>query len=69
MKTTVISNEFTGYKHVIRHQGKFPAVSTVKRHLRSAKASDCKSHTRIFQGDVPLELVDLGNGLRFVVVQ
>ena len=46
MKTTTIRNSFTGYAKTIRTNGK-PAVATVKRHLRKAKASDCQSVTMI----------------------
>jgi hypothetical protein len=46
MTTTTISNKFTGYSATIRANGK-PAVATVKRHLRKAKASDCQSVTII----------------------
>ena len=66
MNTTTIKNDFTGYEATIRHQGAFPAVSTVKKHMRASKASDCTSWTRMFQGSKEIELIDTGNGLRFV---
>jgi hypothetical protein len=67
MKTTTaniteISNSFTGYSATIRTNGK-PAVATVQKHLRKAKASDCQSVTTIEIDGVRHDLVDLGNGL------
>lgn len=46
MQTTTITNQFTGYCKTIRTEG-LPAVSTLKKHMRASKASDCKSYTRI----------------------
>ena len=76
---TIIRNEFTGYRATITHKGKKPAVSTVKKHLRAAKARDCQSITRVEQtfdaieeGQMPrtviLEIIDTGNGERLEYV-
>ena len=66
MNETTISNQYTGYHKTIRHKNLFPAVSTVKKHLRAAKASDCKSWTKITQQDgkrtIYLDIVDTGHG-------
>lgn len=63
MNTTSIRNSFTGYSATIRHTGDLPAVSTVKKHLRKAKAGDCKSETKITSDDGQrIKLVDMGKG-------
>ncbi len=59
--TTVISNSFTGYSATIRTNG-IPAVSTIQKHLRKAKASDCKSNTTIFCNGQGRDLANFGNG-------
>ena len=59
---TTISNSFTGYLATIRTNGK-PAVSTVQKHLRAAKAIDCQSVTMIEIDGIRHDLIDLGNGL------
>ncbi|HRW57946.1 MAG TPA: hypothetical protein P5185_09330 [Oscillospiraceae bacterium] len=58
---TIIYNSFTGYRATIRTNG-MPAVSTVKRHLRKAKASDCMSVTIIEIDGIRHDLIDLGRG-------
>ena len=64
--TTQITNSFTGYSATIRHKGEMPAISTVRKHLRAAKASDCQSTTMVTQQSggqtLRLEIVDFGNG-------
>lgn len=46
MKITTITNEFTKYDKTLRTAG-VPSISTLRRHLRASKASDCSSVTRI----------------------
>lgn len=43
---TTITNSFTGYSAEIKTAG-IPALSTIQKHLRKAKAKDCKSQTII----------------------
>jgi hypothetical protein len=61
---TIITNAFTGYKATIRKGN--PSIETIKRCLRNAKASDCKSVTIIKIDDQLCELIDLGRGLELV---
>jgi hypothetical protein len=62
MKTT-ISNEFTGYRAVVRHTGATPAVATLRKHLGAAKASGCRSVSQIVREDgVVLALANFGRG-------
>lgn len=58
---TTITNAFTGYSATIRTTGK-PAVATVRKHLRVAKAGDCQSTTIIEIDGIRHDLIDLGNG-------
>ena len=60
--TTTISNSFTGYNATIRTNG-LPAVATVRKHIRKAKASDCLSVTLIEIDGIRHDLHDLGDGL------
>ena len=66
MTTTHISNSYTGYSAEIMHKGEKPSISTVRKHLRAAKASGCNSTTMVTQqhGDqtLHLDIVDFGNG-------
>ena len=70
MNQTTIRNAFTGYESTINHAGEMPAISTVKKHLRAAKAGDCLSATKITQRDgdrtIQLDIIDTGNGERLV---
>jgi hypothetical protein len=59
---TTISNSFTGYTATIRTNGK-PSVSTVQKHIRKSKASDCQSVTVIEIDGIRHDLIDLGCGL------
>jgi hypothetical protein len=61
MKTT-IENGFTGYSHTINTKS-LPAVSTIRKHLKASKASDCKSATAIRVNGIRHVLVNLGSGL------
>lgn len=62
---TLIINDFTCYRATIRTVG-LPAVSTIKKHLRRAKATDCESTTRIICDDVYMDLTDIGRGLELM---
>lgn len=61
MKTT-ITNTYTGYSKTIITKD-FPSVSTIARHVRASKASDCKSITSIYIDGIRHDLIDLGRGL------
>jgi len=65
MTTTIINNSFTGYTATIRTAG-LPAVSTIRRHLRAAKAGDCRSVTTIYCDGDGMELVNFGDGPELV---
>jgi len=65
MTTTEISNSFTGYEATIRTKG-LPAISTLRKHLRKAKASDCISATIIKVDGAIMEIVDSGRGDQLV---
>jgi hypothetical protein len=65
MNTYTISNSFTGYSATIRIRGEnLPSISTLRRHFRAAKASDCKSSTicRDDQTGERVAIVDMGHG-------
>jgi len=67
MKTTTITNSFTGYSAVIRTSGP-PAISTIKRHLAKAKARDCRSVTTISIDGRRHYLADIGRGLQLEAI-
>lgn len=46
MKTTTVTNAYTGYSATIRTAG-VPSLATLRRHIRASKASNCRSVTRI----------------------
>ena len=62
MSTTIIRNSFTGYEATIRTASDLPAISTVEKHFRKAKASDCMSHTTVEVDGVRMQIVDMGRG-------
>ena len=66
MSTTIIRNSFTGYKATVRSASDYPAVSTIQKHLRKAKARDCRSVTTIYCDGEGMELVDFGRGMELV---
>jgi hypothetical protein len=55
MKTTTITNKFTGYSATIRTQG-LPAISTLKKHIGKSKAQGCASITCIYIDGVGYDL-------------
>lgn len=62
---TIISNSCTGYSATIRTKGQ-PAIATIKKHLRRAKAKECTSITYILIDGVGYDFFDgklLKNGL------
>jgi hypothetical protein len=59
--TTTIANQFHGYSATIRTNGT-PAISTIKKHLRAAKPSECGSITRIEIDGVQHWIGDIGRG-------
>ena len=62
MKLT-ISNEFTGFRKVTKSQN--PA--TIRRIIRSSKASDCQSSTRIFdEAGTEYIVDDIGRGYELI---
>jgi hypothetical protein len=67
MKTT-ITNSFTGYSATITTKST-PAVSTIKRHIRASKASDCKSATLIHIDGIRHAIIERGNGPELLAVE
>jgi hypothetical protein len=65
MTTTEITNGFTGYEATI-YTKDMPAISTIKKHLRESKASDCQSVTIIEIDGIRYDLMDHGNGVNLV---
>jgi len=65
MSITIIRNSFTGYAATVRSSD-YPAVSTIRKHLRMAKASDCRSVTTIYCDGEGMDLADLGRGPELV---
>lgn len=61
MTTTTITNSFTGYSATITTKND-PAISTVKKHLRAAKAHDCKSETIIRVNGIRCAIINRGRG-------
>ena len=66
MSTTIIRNSFTGYEATVRSASDYPSVSTIQKHLRKAKASDCRSTTTIYCDGEGMDLADLGRGMELV---
>lgn len=52
---TTITNPFTKYSATIRTKG-VPAISTIQKHLRKAKAKECASITYIYIDGVGYDL-------------
>jgi hypothetical protein len=44
-------NSFRRYEATIRHRGEVPAYSTLLRHIRASRPSDCKSTWRLIRED------------------
>lgn len=65
--TTIITNAFTGYFATIYTVGT-PTISTIKRHIRRSKASDCCSVTCISIDGDSYEIQDLGRGPQIVAI-
>jgi len=63
MNTYIIENKFTGYRAEIK-TACVPAVATLKKHLRAAKARDCRSTTTITNAKTGdrYEIADMGRG-------
>lgn len=69
MNTFIVENKFTGYRAEIKTRNELPAVSTVKRHFRKSKASDCVSATTIKDNHGNgYDLADIGRGLQIVAM-
>jgi hypothetical protein len=66
MSITIIKNSFTGYEVTIRSASDYPSVTTIQKHLRKAKASDCRSITSIYCDGEGMVLADIGHGLELV---
>jgi hypothetical protein len=66
MSITIIRNSFTGYTATVRSASDYPAVSTIRKHLRKAKAGDCRSGTTVYCDGEGLDLADLGRGMELV---
>jgi len=62
---TQIANKFTGYEATIQTKG-LPSVSTIKKHIRKSKASDCLSVTEIHIDGHRYHLTDRGMGLELL---
>ena len=62
MNTVEIENKFTGFKKSYRTK-KFPAISTIQKHLRNSKCKDCTSSTSIKINGELYALDDIGSGL------
>ena len=45
MNQTIVRNKKTGYEHSIFHKGEFPAISTIKKHLRLSKNTNGEDRT------------------------
>ncbi len=66
MSITTIRNSFTGYEATIRSASDYPAISTLKKHLRKSKANDCISTTTISCDGEGIEIADTGRGEQIV---
>jgi hypothetical protein len=49
--TSTFRNQFHGYKATIRHRSEVPAYSTLRRHIRASRPSDCKSTWTLIRSD------------------
>lgn len=69
MNTYIIENKFTGYRKEISIKGEsLPSVSTLRRHFRAAKASDCTSATTCTDAQTgeKIQMVDMGRGVEVI---
>jgi hypothetical protein len=64
MKTT-ITNKFHAYSATIRTSD-MPAISTLKKHLRKAKPTDCGSITEIHIDGIRYWIGDIGRGEQLI---
>lgn len=51
MTTSTFRNQFHRYEKTIRHRGDVPAYSTVARHIRASRPSDCISPWSLTRDD------------------
>lgn len=63
--TTIINNSFTGYSATIRTNGT-PSISTIRKHIRRSKSSDCNSVTTIYCEGEGIEIANIGSGPELV---
>jgi len=74
MNTSTFRNEFHRYTRTIRHRGDVPAYSTIARHIRASRPSDCRSTWKLIRDDgvqliaIPAYAYGEGNGLRIVAL-
>jgi hypothetical protein len=47
MNSFIVENAFTGYRAEIHTKNEVPAIGTLRRHFRAAKARDCVSPTTV----------------------
>lgn len=74
MNTSTFRNEFHRYSRTIRHRGDVPAYSTIARHIRASRPSDCRSTWTLIRDDgvqliaIPAFAYGEGNGYQIVAL-
>jgi hypothetical protein len=49
--TSTFRNSFHRYEATIRHRSEVPAYSTLRRHIRASRPSECKSTWTLIRSD------------------
>ena len=74
MTTSTFRNEFHRYEKTIRHSGDVPAYSTIAKHIRASRPSDCRSTWKLTRDDgvqliaIPAHSYGEGNGMKIVAL-
>lgn len=74
MTTSTFRNQFHRYEKTIRHRGDVPAYSTIARHIRASRPSDCQSYWTLTREDgaqliaIPAQCYGEGNGSKIIAL-
>jgi hypothetical protein len=72
--TSTFRNEFHRYEKTIRHSGDVPAYSTIAKHIRASRPSDCCSTWTLTREDgvrliaIPAHCYGEGGGMKIVAL-
>lgn len=71
---SLFKNSFHRYEKTIRHSGDVPAYSTIAKHIRASRPSDCHSTWTLTRDDgiqiiaIPAQCYGEGNGMKIVAL-